>query len=880
MSRASSDAGSLESFTKSQYSSSEGSLDDRPMAAMGESCMCLESFARWTIHHSRCVLVLWLIVSVACVPFAMRFTEVLKITLEPPPGSGSEAAAKVFQEYFPANALTARYVGYLETDAGSITELPGIDNFTRELRSLLNASRPLTSFMSVTTYHDLTAPLGSNAPAMPVPLHSKDETALLISWSTADDPAAKDAMAWAWSSHDIFMDLVEKRLGDAIIYKGTNSYSQVAGQSVAVARADLERTDLISIPLTAIVLFFVVESWRMLLITGLTMGVSACVSFATTCIIGWVLPVQAATPSLMMCLVISMSIDYSIFLLTRFREEYGERLVDPDSGLEDHSLVSAICTTMATSGATILLSGSVLFFAFLFLAFFPVSIVASMGIGSCITMVLMVLVNLTLVPAMLYTFSSFFTGHLMWAIPYNPLNGCSNKAGNNRPCWRWLANVTTRFPCNIILLVVVVAVSAAFSYPILSLRTNADMRQAMAEGSNLQVVADRITQKFGGGLAYPYEVLLIPTDPQVKVLSSDFFDQSGKLVKAVSDDVEAALPDISGTAFNFISYQSGPTGIVSFDILDAMCRITDTVASEFVSKSARRLQSMDDFDPLCNYLVDHFTNTDDYQKLAPTAAYGLIIASGIEPLSKPGRVLYESLQQAFEKHAPTYGIKAVIGGTPAKELDMVASLFSTLPIAAVATLTTAAIFMAISFRSLLIPIRSILSNCLTLGFVYGASVLVYQYGALDWLGKTGINSKYDALPWFSPVVVFFIITGVGLDYDIFVLVRITEFRGKGKDPQSAIQEGLISTGGIITAAGLVMVLAYSGMLFSSLIQATMFGFMMVLAVLYDTFIARCIVVPAGMSLFGYSNWWPSELAHADLSELEDGDTEDSAFLKT
>lgn len=858
-SRNSSDAGSVGSGSK--YSS-EGSDDGR---ALGETCMCLETVARWTIQHSRCVLIFWVLVSLACVPFACRFTEVLKITLDPPPGSGSAEAAKVFQEHFPANALTARYVGYVETNGVSIVDMPGINNFSRELERLLNASRPLSSYMSVTTYDDLTNPLkelGEDPPRMTVPMYSQDKTAMLFSWSTADDPAAKDTMAWAWEAHDIFTELVQKRLGDAIVYSGTNSYSQVAGQSVKVARDDLARTDLISIPLTALVLFFVIESWRMLIITGLTLGVSACLSFATTYLVGLIIPVQAVTPSLMMCLVISMSIDYSIFLLTRFREEFGERSVDPDSDLDEDLLHSAICVTMATSGATILLSGSVLLFAFMFLAFFPVSIVASMGIGSCITMIMMVVANLTLVPALLSEFPSFFTRYLMSPLPYNPLNGCSKSGGSNRQCWKALANATTKFPCNIILLVVVTLVTLAFSYPILSLRTNADMRQAMAEGSNLQVIADRITHKFGGGLAYPYEVLLVPKDPTLKVFSTEFFDKSGNLLEDVKEDVEAAVPHVRGTAYSFVSYQSGPnvsTGIVYYDILRGICEIDKFTTS----LTARRLGDSAQFAkffPMCNYLLNEFTNTADWQNVAPTAAYGLIVASGIEPLSKDGKMLYEALQKAFAKFAPKYEMTAVIGGTPAKELDMVATLYGTLPIAAVATLTTAGIFLAISFRSMLIPIRSLLSNCLTLGFVYGVQVLVYQYGWIDFLGKSGINGKYGAIPWFSPVVAFFIITGVGLDYDIFVLVRITEFRGKGKSPQAAIQDGLVSTGGIITAAGFVMVLAYSGMLFSSLVQATMFGFMMVLAVLYDTFIARCIVVPTGMSLLGYSNWWPSELA--------------------
>lgn len=84
-----------------------------------------------------------------------------------------------------------------------------------------------------------------------------------------------------------------------------------------------------------------------------------------------------------------------------------------------------------------------------------------------------------------------------------------------------------------------------------------------------------------------------------------------------------------------------------------------------------------------------------------------------------------------------------------------------------------------------------------------------------------------------------------------------------QSPQQAIQDGLVSTGGIITAAGMVMACAFGGMLFSSMFQEAMFGFMICSAVLYDTFIARSLVTPAGMSLLGYCNWWPSPLSWPD-----------------
>lgn len=221
------------------------------------------------------------------------------------------------------------------------------------------------------------------------------------------------------------------------------------------------------------------------------------------------------------------------------------------------------------------------------------------------------------------------------------------------------------------------------------------------------------------------------------------------------------------------------------------------------------------------------------------------------------------LRDAEKVHGPRFGVKSWFGGDAVKNLDMITSVYSTFPKAMIATVVTAAIFLLITFRSVVVPIRCLLGNLLTLGVTYGFTVMTYQYGVLDFLNASGVNGKFHSLPWCAPVVVFFIVFGIGLDYDIFLLVRITELRAKGMAPTAAVHEGLVSTGGIITAAGLVMVCAFSGVLFSSMFQQAMFGFMISTAVLYDTFIARSIVTPAGMSLLGYFNWWPSQLSVQD-----------------
>ena len=222
--------------------------------------------------------------------------------------------------------------------------------------------------------------------------------------------------------------------------------------------------------------------------------------------------------------------------------------------------------------------------------------------------------------------------------------------------------------------------------------------------------------KFGGGLAYPFEVLLVPTNGTLPVLSDKFFRQSGSFLDAVAHRVEEQMPDTKGTAYNFLSYQTG-TGKVAFMDMNQLCSIDETAAPQsrrmLNALSARRLGGdvLPDLQPMCSVFLDGSTNTADYRKKAPTAAYGVIV-SNVEPLSKHGHTFLAVLRKACEEFAQKYDLKFAISGTPTKALDMQATVYWALPIAAVATYVTASLFLMVAFRSLIIPIRSMVSSLL------------------------------------------------------------------------------------------------------------------------------------------------------------------------
>ncbi|MGH9364029.1 MAG: MMPL family transporter [Thermoanaerobaculia bacterium] len=198
-----------------------------------------------------------------------------------------------------------------------------------------------------------------------------------------------------------------------------------------------------------------------------------------------------------------------------------------------------------------------------------------------------------------------------------------------------------------------------------------------------------------------------------------------------------------------------------------------------------------------------------------------------------------------------------VGGRPAFDADYedtVARHFHRV-IALVVGCTFLALFAG--FRSLLVAVKAVLLNLLSVGASFGALVLVFQEGhGARWLGLAGPTGSVFPI---IPVLVFCIVFGLSMDYEVILVARVAEARRSGLDESPAIAEGLARTASVITSAAAIMVVVFAGFTLGKFLPIKMLGFTLSVAVLVDAIAVRMVIGPALLRLAGRWNWWPGGL---------------------
>ena len=573
-----------------------------------------------------------------------------------------------------------------------------------------------------------------------------------------------------------------------------------------VSETDLQRSELISLPLAAIVLLLVFGS---AVAAGLPLAVGgATVIVALAAIFG---AAQATRMSIFVLnlttlLGLGLGVDYSLLLVSRFREELGRGA----------KLGDAVQRTVATAGRAVFFSGVTVMLGLAGLALFDFAILRSIGIAGAITVAIAVASSVTLMPAILS-----LLGPRVNRLAIRRLG--SGKV-NERGPWARLARAVMRRPIAVAL--PTLALLIALGTPWLGVRFNAPDGSILPERVPSRQALDALTDAFGEGSFSPMTAA-VRTDGPVT---------SAANIKLLYDWVQALQADPRVARVD---------SIVSIDP-----RLTLTQYQLLYSSS-----STDGATPPDRYAAQilSFTTAGDLTTVSITPTNG--------PNRPESRALVGELRAAHPGSiaagtpsaiTPPAGLNALIGGGAAEIVDVVDTISGEFPRTAAVVILATLLILAVLLRSIVLPIKAVVMNTLSILASVGALVWIFQEGNLSAiLGFAPLGFVETTIP----VILFCVLFGLSMDYEVFLLTRMREIYDRTGDNAAAVAGGLERSGRIITSAALIVVVVAGSFVFAEIVLIKALGVGVAIAVALDATIVRALLVPATMRLFGKWNWW-------------------------
>ena len=563
-----------------------------------------------------------------------------------------------------------------------------------------------------------------------------------------------------------------------------------------ISRTDLERAEKISFPITLAVLLV---AFATVVAAGLPLVlavVSLVITLGVLYFLSGITNMSVYVTNTASVIGIGVGIDYALFVVTRFREELRR----------GRSVSDAIPRTLATSGRSVTLSGMTVIVALFGMFLVNIQAFRSMAIGSMTVVAVAVLGAVTLVPAILS-----LLGHRINSLRI-PLLAKDPQPGQG--FWhRWALSVMKRPVLYATLSLVVLLALAA---PLLSMRIGQSGPRTLPAGEGPRLANEMLASGFGAGITGPIEIV-VPT------------------------------PGGANSAQNLAVIDRLSTALAADPRVDSVTSLTTLVPGQ--SPAAYQALYANGLSGLPAEAAGAAGRLADWTHGADLAL--VTVVSKDSPETRPAEALIDRIRDRIVPAAGLSG-KAIVGGETAFNLDLERSMSSRLPVVILTVLVLSFLLLMMAFRSLLLPLKAIVMNLLSVGAAYGLMTAVFQWG---WGQRLlGFTSEGN-ISTFIPMFLFCILFGLSMDYEVFLMTRIREEYQRTGSNELAVAHGLESSARAITSAALIMVTVFAAFATSRLVPFKAMGFGLAAAVLIDATIVRTILVPAAMKLMGDWNWW-------------------------
>ena len=561
-----------------------------------------------------------------------------------------------------------------------------------------------------------------------------------------------------------------------------------------VLQADLRRAETVSLPL-ALILLLVVFGSVVAALVPLGVGVLAVVGgIAGMYLVARVTDVSVYALNVVTLIGLGVAIDYSLFITNRFREEMRR----------GRSGNNALAIAMATSGRAITFSGLTVAIGLSGMLFFQGTFLSSMGISGAIVVASAVFYGLTFLPALLAIIGrNLGRGRVPFLQPDTTGTGW----------WHTIATTVMRRP--LVVLVPVVAVILVLGSPFLHLRLANNDVTALPKHEESRAAFDRLVDEFPGG--NQTHINLVVEYPNGNPLAPAHVPGLIDLAKKI-----AALPNVDT--------------ITSPVTVDPRLGEAEYVAVYSLPRSQlpQQVQAL-----ISGTVGQHIV------------VFDVVTQKGI--YSDESRQLVRSIRGL---PAPADAALAVTGFT-AIDLDTVDFIASHTPAALAYIVAATMLVLFFLLGSVVLPIKAVVMNLLSISASFGAIVWIFQDGHL----AAQLGFTPGSIDPTLPVIMFCTVFGLSMDYEVLLLSRMQEEYLRTRDNTSAVAMGLEKSGRLITGAAAIMVGVFAAFALADIVLIKAIGLGMALAVAIDATLVRALVVPATMRLLGDLNWWaPGPLA--------------------
>jgi len=533
---------------------------------------------------------------------------------------------------------------------------------------------------------------------------------------------------------------------------------------------DIARAETLSMPVLLILLVLIFGSVVAAATPLVVGGLSILGAFIVTRLLSQVTDVSTFAVNIITLIGLGLSIDYALFVVSRFREELA-------AGRDSRE---AVVRTMVTAGRTVAVSGVTVSLALASLLLFPQVFLRSMGLGGMAAVLVAMLASLTVLPALLAVLGRRIDA-VRVPLPWIRRRG-TEPAATGTGGWARLAHSVMRRPW--LYLVGVLVVLGVLAGPVTHIAFGGLDARVLPTSAQSRTTADRLRAEFPPTTTYPVQVLATGVDaPAAAALAARL----------------GAVPGASGAT---VTAADGHAALISVGY------------------------------------------------------------PGDDATSAGARALVGQLR----RYPAPDGVRLGVTGSTADLVDQLDGLGRSLPWMVLFVVAVTVLLLYLAFGSVVLPVKAVLMNVVSLGAAFGAVVFIFQDGHFaSWLGFTATGYIEPT----NPILMIAVLFGLATDYEVFLLSRIREEwdagvaagRADGAANTAAVATGLQRTGRIITSAALLLIIVVIGFATGDIGFVKLIGVGMVVAILVDATLVRALLVPATMRLLGRWNWWaPGPLA--------------------